>query len=68
MGPTRLTRNLQLGQEARPYQDCNARFYLQPQSDIIRNKKASVQTARKPSFIVRNDQFVALNSWCSWLP
>lgn len=66
MGATPLTRNLQLGQEAGPCQDCNARFYLQPQSEIIRNKKASVQAARKPSFIVRNDRFVVLSSWCSW--
>lgn len=65
MGAERLTRNLQLGQGARPYEDVTTDFTSAPQSEIIRNKKASVQTPRKP-FVhrpdgsVRRAQFVVL--------
>ncbi|MCS3763023.1 hypothetical protein GGE24_005029 [Bradyrhizobium centrosematis] len=71
MGAVRLTRNLQLGQGARPYQDVTTDFTSGRKLEIIRNKKASVQAARKPSFIVRTDQFAvpsvgrALNLWRS---
>jgi hypothetical protein len=50
MGALRLTRNLQLGQGARPYQDVTGDFTSSRDLAIIRNKKASVRTARKPSF------------------
>ncbi len=60
MGAMRLTRNLQLGQGVRPYEDVTRDFTSARGLEIIRNKKASVQRARKPSLVVRNDQFVVL--------
>jgi hypothetical protein len=54
MGAVRLTRNLQLGQGARPYQDVTTDFTSGRKLEIIRNKKG-FRAGRTEAFVHRSD-------------